>query len=102
MIVDRFEISLDRLDRLNRGIDVRANGGVGLPLECSFNRTVRSDSVPAICAVDDRAVGQIVGKLKDGTPAIRALYLDAQGALSHGPVLPMTELQHMELVVSTG
>jgi hypothetical protein len=85
MIVDRFEFSIDRLER---DLGKRAkNAGMRLPLQCSFECTVRPDSVPAICATDDRVVGQMVGHTEAGAQAIRALYLDDQGSLRHGPLL---------------
>ena len=38
------------------------------------------------CALDDDAIGVIVGKLKDGRAAIRALYVSDDGTLTHGPL----------------
>lgn len=82
MIVHRIDFSLDRLERVNADIGKRADDGVVLSARCSFECTVRPDVLPAACAMDQRAVGQIVGEVEGGIPAIRALYLDADGSLT--------------------
>jgi hypothetical protein len=68
MIVRGIDLSLDRLERANSEVSVCADRGVGLPSHCRLECTVRPDVAPAICAVHERAVGQILGELKDGTP----------------------------------
>ena len=78
MLVDRFELSLDRIG--GRFI----NAGKGLASQFSLERT-EGPKTMTIAAIDDRAVGCALGHFKDGTPAYRALYLAADGSLSHGP-----------------
>ena len=92
MIVSSFEFSFDRLERFGGSVCEGTDNGVPFTSEFSLKSTIRPDVVPAICAVDERAVGQIVGELEDGTAAIRALYLDADGSLSQGPILPVDQI----------
>jgi hypothetical protein len=77
MLVDRFELSLDRLEGnvSEESVDAR----VSLAPHCRLKRTVRPEPMP-IGAMDDGIIGRVVGHLKDGTPAFRALYLEADGS----------------------
>ena len=84
MFVDRFELSLDRLD--GHVSEDAVGRGVGLPPHCRLKGTVRPDDM-TILAMDDGVVGRGVGHLKDGTPAFQALYLEADGCFRHGPVI---------------
>ena len=94
MIVERYEFSIERLERYGSG--AAENSGVGLPLQCSFDCTVRTDDGPAICALDDRIVGQVVGHVLSGTQALDALYFDDDGTLCHSRILPLQSASNQQ------
>jgi hypothetical protein len=82
VVIDRIELSADRLERrFNLGIDACVRLIFG---EC-FEVAKWSEDGPAV-ALDDKAVGVVIGKLKDGVSASRALYVSDDGALTHGPL----------------
>jgi hypothetical protein len=82
VLIDRIELSADRLERrFNLGVD----GCVRLIFGECFEVTEWAKDGPAT-ALDDGAIGVVVGKLKNGVPASRALYISDDGTLTHGPL----------------
>jgi|SRR5665213_43364 len=82
MIIERIELSAARLEGLFK---FRADRCVRLIFGECFKIREWAEDVSA-CALNDDAIGVIVGKLKDGRAATRALYISDDGALSHGPL----------------
>ena len=79
MRVERIIISLDDLPR----DDVDIDGGVGLAANLRIDRAERPEDVATLAALGEGVVGCLVGHLEDGTAAVAALYLNADGFLSH-------------------
>jgi hypothetical protein len=64
--------------------DERTKWRVRLPPEGLLDCGLGSDALAALGADKDRVVGRVICRLKDGAPALAALYLDSGGELHWG------------------
>ena len=84
MLVSRIVYLSDFVRRDDANID----GCVGFAARLRVDRSERPDDESTLAALGDGVVGMLVGNLKDGTPAIAALYLNADGSVRHGSPQP--------------
>jgi hypothetical protein len=64
--------------------DERTKWCVCLPSQRGLDAGLGADAITALGANKDRIVGRAVCRLEDGTPALAALYLDAEERLHWG------------------
>jgi hypothetical protein len=67
------------------------NWRVRAPLQQGLDAGLRPDLIAALGANKDRVVGRVVCRIEDGTEALAALYLDAEGGLHWGEPFPVAE-----------
>jgi len=58
--------------------DDRTKWSVRLPAQQGLDAGLGADPIAALGANKDRIVGRVICRFEDGTPALAALYLDAE------------------------
>ena len=81
MLVERLVISASEFFADD---NVNVDRGVALAANLRVDRTHRPEDIATLAALGDGVVGCLIGYIKDGTPAVAALYRDANGSLRHG------------------